>query len=94
MHVGDAAGHAGAEVAARRSEHHDPPAGHVLTAVVAHALDDGGGAGVAYAEALPDEAADIQLAAGGAVGDHVAGDHVLLGGERRVAVGMDDDAAA
>jgi hypothetical protein len=32
--------HAGGEVAARAPEHHDAPAGHVLAAVVADALDD------------------------------------------------------
>ena len=42
VHVGDAAGHAGTEVAAGRPEHDDPAAGHVLAAVVADALDDGG----------------------------------------------------
>ena len=40
-HVGDAAAHAGREVAPGRPEHDDAPAGHVLAAVVADALDDG-----------------------------------------------------
>ena len=52
-HEGVAAGHAGREVAAGRAEHHRAAAGHVLAAVVAHALDDRGGAGVAHAEPLP-----------------------------------------
>src|SRR4051794_11081018 len=39
-HVGDAAAHAGGEVASRRADHHDAAAGHVLAAVVADALDD------------------------------------------------------
>ena len=77
----EAAGHAGAEVAARRSEHDDPPAGHVLAAVVADALDDRGRAGVAHAEPLADDAAQERLAAGRAVEDDVAGDDVLLGDE-------------
>ena len=93
-HVGDAAGHAGAEVATGRAEHDDPAAGHVLAAVVADALDHRGGAGVADAEALADDAAQEDLAAGGAVDDHVAGDDVLLGGERAPAVGAHDDAPA
>ena len=37
------------------------------------------GAGVAHAEPLADDAAEEDLAAGGAVQDHVAGDDVLLG---------------
>jgi hypothetical protein len=40
-HVGDAAGHAGREVAARGAEDDHAAAGHVLAAVVAHGLDDG-----------------------------------------------------
>ena len=93
--VGDAAGHAGREVAAGRAEHHHPPAGHVLAAVVADALDDGGGTGVADAEPLADDAAQEHLAGGRAVQDHVAGDDLLLG--RRTAPsggGRDDDAPA
>ena len=38
--VGDAARHAGGEVAAGRAEDHDAAAGHVLAAVVADAFDD------------------------------------------------------
>ena len=40
-HVGDAAGHAGGEVAPGRAEHDDAAAGHVFAAVVADAFDDG-----------------------------------------------------
>ena len=73
----------GAEVAPGRAEHDDAAAGHVLAAVVADALDDRSGAGVAHAEPLADDAAQEDLAAGRAVGDDVAGDDVLLGDERR-----------
>ncbi len=55
-HVGDAAAHAGGEVAPGRAEHDHAPAGHVLAAVVADALDDRAGAGVAHREALAGEA--------------------------------------
>ena len=51
-HVGDAAAHARGEVHARPAQHHDDAAGHVLAAVVAHALHHGDGAGVAHREAL------------------------------------------
>ncbi len=57
-HVGDAAAHARREVASGRAEHDDAPAGHVLAAVVADALDDRPGAGVANREALAGEAAE------------------------------------
>ena len=80
--VRDAAAHAGGEVAAGRAEDQHPAAGHVLAAVVADALDDGGGARVAHAEPLPDQAAQEHLAGGGAVEDDVAGDDVVLGRER------------
>src|SRR5699024_7545595 len=54
-------------------------AGHVLTAVVADPLDHRGGAGVAHAEAFPDQAAEPDLTGGGPVPDHVPGDDVVLG---------------
>jgi hypothetical protein len=50
--------------------------------VVADPLDDGQRAGVAHAEPLADDAAHEDLPGGGPVEDHVAGDDVLLGGER------------
>ena len=88
-HPGDAAGHAGREVAPGLAEHDDRAAGHVLAAVVADALGDDRGAGVADAEPLADPAADEDLARRGAVGDRVAGDDLLVGLERRRAVGPD-----
>ena len=94
QHVGDPAGHAGGEVAPGRSEHDHAPAGHVLAAVVADALDDGHRAGVADAEALADLAAQERLAGRRAVEDDVAGDDVLLGDERGVGVRADDDPPA
>ncbi len=45
--VGQAPRHAGADVAPRRAQHDDAAARHVLAAVVADALDDGGGTAVA-----------------------------------------------
>ena len=77
--VGDAAAHAGGEVAAGRAEDDHTAAGHVLAAVVAHALHHRDGAGVAHAEALGRHAAEVALAAGGAVQDDVADEDVLLG---------------
>ena len=71
------------EVAPGAAEHDDAAAGHVLAAVVAHALDDGVDAAVAHAEALAGHAADVGLAAGRAVERDVADDDVLLGDEGR-----------
>ena len=83
-HVGDAAAHAGREVAPRRAEDHHAAAGHVLAAVVADALDDGARARVADREALAREAAEERPARGRAVEHGVADDDVLLGHERGV----------
>src|SRR4051794_3315348 len=83
---GQAAAHAGREVAPRRAEDARAPAGHVLAAVVADRLDDGGRARVAHAEALAGHAAEERLAARRPVQRDVADDDVLLGGERRVLV--------
>mgnify|MGYP003693579709 CR=1 FL=1 len=62
----------------------DASAGHVLAAVIADALDDGGRAAeLLHREALARDAADEGLAARRAVERHVAGNHVVLSGERR-----------
>ena len=76
------------------TEHDGAAAGHVLATVVAHALDDGRGPGVADAEPLPHVAAEEHLAGRGAVADHVARDDLLAGVEGGRPVGPDDDPAA
>ena len=43
-HIGDAAGHAGGEIAAGLADDDDDSAGHVFAAVVAYALDNRDGA--------------------------------------------------
>src|SRR5690606_39656636 len=93
-HVGGAARHAGAEVPPGRAEHEHGAAGHVLAAVVAHALDDQRRAGVAHREPLPHDTAQVDLARGGAVGDDVAGDDVLTGREHRGPLRAHDDPPA
>ena len=62
-HVRDPAAHARREVAPGRPEHEHVPAGHVLAAVVADALDDRVGAGVAHREALARQPAEERAAA-------------------------------
>ena len=93
-HVGDAARHAGGEVAAAAADDHHAPAGHVLAAVIADPFDDRVGAAVADGEALAGDAAEEGLAGGGAVERHVADEDVLLGGEGRLLRRVDDDPAA
>ena len=77
-HIGDAARHAGREVAARRPEHDHDAARHVFAAMVARALDDRDRAGVAHREALARDAAEVALARDGAVEHRVADDDRLL----------------
>ena len=92
--VGDAAAHAGREVATCATEDDRDSAGHVLTTVIAHPFDDGLRAAIADAESFAGHAAKIQLSGGRAVQTHVAGDDVLLGDERRLARRIDDHLAA
>src|ERR1039458_8269148 len=67
--VGDAAAHAGGEIAAGGTEDDDEAVGHVFAAVVADAFNDGGSAGVADSEALAADAVEEDFAAGGAIKD-------------------------
>ena len=62
--------------------------------MVARALGDRDGAGVAHAEPLADHAAQEHLAGRGTVEDHVACDDLILGGEGRCRVRRGDDPAA
>src|SRR5580692_8568149 len=82
-HIGHSTGHAGGEVAAGCTQHHDPSARHVLAAVIAHTLDDGFDAAVTHGETLPRHAAEVRLARGRPVQCHVADDDVLFGYEGR-----------
>ncbi len=91
---GDAAAHAGGEIAAGAAEHDDRAAGHVLAAVIAGAFDDGRGAGIAHAKALAGDAAKIRLAGDRAVHHRIADDDVLVGLRRTLGIRIDDDAAA
>ena len=77
-HIGDAARHAGGEVAAGLADDDDDAAGHVFAAMVADALDDRDGARVAHGEALAGDAAEVALALDGAVEHGVADDDRLL----------------
>ena len=77
-HIGDAARHAGGEVAAGAAEHHHDAAGHVFAAMVAGAFDHRDGAGIAHREALAGDAAEIALALDRAVQHGVADDDRFL----------------
>ena len=83
-----------AKLRPRDAEHDDHAVGHVLAAVIAHALDHRGCAGVAHREALAGDAVEEDLAAGCAVEDHVADQDALLGQEAGGLGRIDDDAPA
>src|SRR5690606_25804604 len=91
--IGDAATHAGAEVAPGLAQHYNAAACHVFTAVVTDAFHHRGGAAVAYCEALCRDAAEVSFATGGTIQVDVAGDDVLFGLERAVLRRIDDDLA-
>ena len=93
-HVGHATRHARAEVLSGRTEDDDGSVRHVFAAVVAHALDDGGAAGVADAEALAGAAVREELTARRTIHHGVAEDAVLVGLELRAGARLDHDLAA
>ena len=78
-HIGDAARHAGREVAPRRPEHHDATARHIFAAVIAGAFDNGDGARIAHGEPLASHAAEIALAGNRTVKHGIADDDAFLG---------------
>ena len=92
--IGDAAAHAGGEVAPGAPQHDDGAAGHVFAAVIAGAFDHRRGARIAHAEALAGDAAEIGLAVDRAVHHRVADDDVVLGLRRARGIRIDDDASA
>ena len=92
--VGDAAAHAGGEIASGGAEHHHAPAGHVFAAVIAHAFDHRVGTAVAHAKPFRRHAAKETLAGSRAVQHHVADENLLLGLERACLRRIDDEASA
>src|SRR6478752_1279777 len=94
QHIGDAAGHAGREVAAGATEHHDEAAGHVFAAVFAGAFDDRHGARIADREALARNAAEVAFAADRAIQHGVADDDRLFGHDAGIRGRTHDNAPA
>jgi hypothetical protein len=78
QHIGHATGHTGGEVATGRPKDQDGATRHVFAAVVPQSFDHRGGTGVAHAESLAHLTTQEDLAACRPVGDHVAGDDVVL----------------
>src|SRR5690606_14289193 len=93
-YVGDAARHAGGEVAAGAAQHHHGAAGHVFATVVAGAFDHGGRPRVALRKTLAGHAVEERFARQRAIQHGVADDDVV-GPEPAEVIGRaHDDAAA
>ena len=71
------AAHPGGKVPAGGADDRHPPAGHIFTAVVPHALHHRQGTGVAHAEPFPGGAPKESLSSGGAIEGHVAYNHLV-----------------
>ena len=78
QYIDHAAGHPGGKVFAGLSQNEHPAARHVLAAVVAHALHNGGRAGVSHAEALARDAGNERRTRGRAVERDVSDDDVFI----------------
>src|SRR5439155_9915445 len=94
QHVGDAAGHAGREIAPGLAEHHHDAAGHVFAAMIAGAFDYRDRAGVTHGKAFAGDAAEIAFPLGCAVHHGVADEDALFRHDAAIARRLDDDAAA
>ena len=94
QHIGDAARHAGREVAPSRPEHDHAAAGHVLAAMIPDGFHHGLSAAVSHGEALTRHASDIRLASRRTVERHVADNDVLLRNKGGAHGRKDDEFAA
>src|SRR6185369_3922856 len=84
-HVREAAGEASAEIHAGAAEYAHDATRHVLTAMIARALDDGDRAGIAHRESLARNAGREKVAARRAIQARVAHDHGVFANETRFA---------
>ena len=84
QHIGDAARHSGGEVAPGLADYDDDAASHVLAPMIAYALDHRDGTGVAHAEALAGDAAEVAFAGDCAVKHGVADNNGFFGLDRSV----------
>ncbi len=92
--IGHPARHAGAEITTGGPQDDYPAAGHIFTAMVPQAFDNGFQAAVTHTETLAGQAADKGLPGRGAIEGDVASDDVFRGVECRFFRRIDDDFAA
>lgn len=92
--ISNTAAHAGSKVAAGFAQNDDCAAGHIFTAMIANAFDNGVDAAVADTEAFTGNAGNIGFPAGGAVKSYVADNDVLVRVKSCFGKGVDDDLSA
>src|SRR5579872_780040 len=92
--VGDAAAHACGKIPSTAAKDEDDTFRHILTAVIADALDYGGCSRVAHSEAFARNSVEESFAAGGAVQSDVADDDVFFRGESRLPRRINNNLAA
>ena len=79
--ISDATAHAGGEISTAGAKHEHDAVGHVLAAVVAHALDDRSRSRIADGEAFAGDSVEEGLAASRAIKGDVADDDIFFRGE-------------
>jgi hypothetical protein len=89
--IGEAAAHAGCEVATTEAKNDDGASRHVLAAVIAHAFHNGGRARIANGKPFSRNPVKECLSSGGAIQGNVANDDVAFGSESRLPRRKDDE---
>src|SRR5216683_8250594 len=90
--IGQASGHARAEIDSRMAEHNHDAAGHVFTAMIANAFHHGQRSAVADGKPFAGRARDVEFTRGCAVKNGIAGENVSA--DCRLPAGADADRAA
>ncbi len=79
QHISHAAAHARREILPRAAQHHNAPAGHILTAMVANALHHSRSSRIAHTEPFPGHAVYESLPTGSPIQSHIPDDDILTG---------------
>ena len=94
INIGDAARHAGGEIAPGLAQHRHHAAGHIFAAMIAGAFDYGHRAGIAHRKTLARHALEIGFAGDGAIQHSVADHDIFRRIARKSRRRLDHDAAA
>ncbi len=80
-YIGDSTAHAGGKIPATLTQHEHQALGHVFTAMIANAFDDGSCSGIPHGETLAGYAVEESSPAGCAVESAVADQEVFFSGK-------------